>query len=70
MSVGSSRGTLGSAGKQLKMSWDQTRNYWRDAKSREFEERYLKPLFDGLERSGPLLEELDRALHQIRKDCE
>jgi len=70
MSVGSSRGTLGSSAKQLKLSWEQTRSYWRDSKSKEFETRYLAPLFEGIERAGPLLEELDRTLHQIKKDCE
>lgn len=70
MSIGSSKSTLGTAGKQLKVHWEQTKPHWRDSKSREFEEQYLRPLFDALERSGTLFEELDRTLHQIRKDCE
>lgn len=70
MSVGSSSNSLGAAGKQLKISWEQAKLQWRDSKGREFEERYLGPLLDALERSAPLFEELDRTLHQIRKDCE
>ncbi len=70
MSVSSSRGTLVASGKQLKISWEQTKQFWQDSKSRDFEERYLLPLFQELDRSGSLLEELDRALYQIRKDCE
>ena len=70
MSIGSSSSSLGAAGKQLKISWEQTKLHWRDSKGTEFEERYLATLFDALERSAPLFEELDRTLHQIRKDCE
>ena len=70
MSVGSSGSSLATTGKQLKISWEQAKLQWRDSKSREFEERYLDLLFDAIERSAPLFEELDQTLHQIRKDCE
>jgi len=69
MSVGTSRGTLGTAAKNLTTSWQQTRSHWRDAKAREFEERYLVPLVEEISRVGPVLEELDAVLTKIRKNC-
>jgi hypothetical protein len=70
MSISSSRSSLATAGNQLRLHWEQTRHDWKDSKANDFEERYLAPLFEALDRSGTLFDELERTLHQIRKDCE
>ena len=70
MSVRSSRGTLSKAVRDLNVAWGQTKNYWRDAKAREFEEKYIDPLPDALNNASSIIEELDRVLTKIRRDCE
>ena len=39
-----SAANLMAAAKELSMEWQETKSYWRDAKTREFEERFLDPL--------------------------
>jgi len=70
MRLGASRGRLSNATKQLFSSWKEARKDWRDAKARQFEEKYLVDLKDSVERSLIVMEELDKVLDQIRKDCE
>jgi hypothetical protein len=50
--------------------WGETKYYWRDAKSLEFEKKYLEELFPAVERTVALMEQLDKLLGQIKKDCE
>ena len=70
MSVKSTRGMLTNAVRDLNTRWSQTKNYWNDAKAREFEEKYIKPLPDALNSAASIIEELDQVLSKIRRDCE
>ena len=45
-------------------------NTGADAKSLEFEKRYLEELFATVERTVAIMEELDKLLMKIRNDCE
>lgn len=56
--------------KGLATRWDETKNYWKDAKSREFEQRYMTELFANVDRTVTVLEKLDELLAKVRKDCE
>jgi len=56
--------------KELRLQWQQTKDYWDDAKSREFEQKYLQELFAGVDRSVSVIEQLDKLVTKIRKDCE
>jgi hypothetical protein len=56
--------------KELSLKWDETKNYWKDDKSREFEQRYLQELFAYTDRAVTVIEKLDEILNRIRKDCE
>jgi hypothetical protein len=56
--------------KELSLKWDETQNYWKDDKSREFEQRYLQELFAYTDRAVTVIEKLDEILNRIRKDCE
>jgi len=56
--------------KGLATRWDETRNYWKDGKSLEFEQRYLTELFANVEKTVTVLEKLDEILAKVRKDCE
>ena len=56
--------------KGLATRWDETRNYWKDAKSQEFEQRYMNELFANVDKTVTVLEKLDELLAKVRKDCE
>jgi len=70
VSVKSSRGQLAKAVRDLHVSWRQTQNYWRDAKAREFDEKYIAPLPDAINSASSIIDELDQILTKIRRDCE
>ena len=56
--------------KELMGQWQQTRQYWCDAKSAEFEHKYLDELFASVDKAVGVIEQLDKLLTKIRKDCE
>ena len=56
--------------KDLWTDWQQTKAYWRDAKSQEFERKYMEELRASVDRTISVIEQLDKLLAKIRKDCE
>ncbi|HEX4644334.1 MAG TPA: hypothetical protein VH598_01870 [Verrucomicrobiae bacterium] len=55
---------------QLSQQWHDTKDYWRDAKCQEFERKYLEELIAGVDTAVTVMEQLDKLLAKIRKDCE
>jgi hypothetical protein len=67
----SANGTqLASLTKELLARWRQTREYWMDAKAREFEERYMLELEAGVNAAINSIGNLERVLGKVRSDCE
>ena len=56
--------------KELRAQWLDTKSYWKDAKSLEFERRYMEELLASVERTVTVIEQLDKLITKIRKDCE
>jgi hypothetical protein len=56
--------------KDLRVHWQQTKEYWSDEKSREFEHHYLEELFASVDRAVLVIDQLDKLIHKIKKDCE
>lgn len=56
--------------KELWVQWQRTREDWGDAKSQEFEQKYLRELTAGVDRTMTVLDELDKLMNKIRRDCE
>jgi hypothetical protein len=56
--------------RELSNQWQQTKEYWRDAKSQEFERQYIQELFAGVDKAVAVIEELDKLATKIRNDCE
>ncbi len=56
--------------KELRVQWQQTKNFWSDAKSAEFERRYLEELFSSVDRAVGVIDQLDKLITKIKKDCE
>ena len=67
--TGSSNRLMGLT-KELRAEWERTKQYWSDAKSAEFERRFLDELFAGVNQAQNNIETLERILAKIREDCE
>ena len=65
-----SAANLMAAAKELNMEWQTAKEYWRDVKAREFEERFLEPLPGYINRATRAMEEVDAILRKVRSDCE
>ncbi len=61
---------LDEAVRELALHWQNTRNYWRDAKALEFERQYLEKLPQTVMRAKSIMEEMDLVLRKVRQDCE
>jgi hypothetical protein len=70
MHISSSGNMLRTITKDLSIRWEETKHSWRDAKSAEFEQKYLLELFGSVERAVGYFDQLDTLVTRIRKDCE
>lgn len=70
MSASGSKGRLGGAAKDLAHRWEETKNFWSDEKSAEFERKYLQELFLGVDKAVAVIDKLDELLKKVRSDCE
>ena len=70
MSLSGSKNRLVAITKELSNRWDETKNYWRDAKSQEFEQRYMVELFANVDRTITVMDKLNELMTKVRNDCE
>jgi hypothetical protein len=70
MSASAGGAVLIQAMKELSAQWDQARSSWRDAKSLQFEEKFLAELPQHIRRSAEAMEEIEAVLRKVRSDCE
>jgi hypothetical protein len=68
--VNSNGSRLGGITKELWTQWQETRQYWRDAKAEEFQHKYLDELFSSVDKTVGVIEQLDKLMTKIRNDCE
>jgi len=68
--VKASSNRLSGITKELRAQWQETRNYWKDAKSLEFEQKYMEELLASVDRRVTVMEQLDKLITKIRTDCE
>jgi len=61
---------LAAVTKEIMLQWQQTKNYWGDAKSREFEQKYLQELGSGVDKAVAVIDQLDKLIAKIKHDCE
>ncbi len=66
----SSAARLEALTRELRAKWYQTKESWTDAKSREFEQKYLQELFPGVDKTVAIIEQLEKLTSKIRKECE
>jgi hypothetical protein len=69
--ITSASGTrLAALTKELLGRWQQTREYWRDDKAREFEERYIHELESLVRSAINGIANLEGVIRKVRSDCE
>ena len=70
MSLSGSRSRLAAISKELSLRWLETKYYWKDTKSQEFEQRFMDDLLARVDKTVTVVEKLDQLLSKVRKDCE
>jgi len=70
MSMSGTKGRLVGLTRDISLEWAETKNYWRDAKSEEFERRFMSELSAHVNRAVLVLEQLEELLKKVRSDCE
>lgn len=70
MSMNSSKARLAALTKDIAGRWAQTRESWRDAKCREFDEHYMEQLVSSVNVALTNIDTLERVINKIRSDCE
>jgi tRNA uridine 5-carbamoylmethylation protein Kti12 len=70
MSLSGSKNRLVAITKELSNRWDETKNYWRDAKSQEFDQRYMTELFANVDKTITVMDKLNELVTKVRNDCE
>lgn len=70
MSLVANRTRLESSTRELLARWRETKEYWSDAKSAEFEKKYLEEIQVGVNTAVSAVEELEKLMSKITHDCE
>jgi hypothetical protein len=70
MSLKSNGSRLDALTRELANQWQQTKEYWQDAKCREFEHQYMEELLASVDQAVTVIEQLDNLVNKIRNDCE
>jgi len=70
MSMSGNKGRILGLMRELSLQWDETKNFWRDAKGEEFERRFMVELSAHVDRTVKVLEQLEELMKKVRSDCE
>jgi len=70
MNLSGNKSRLVGATQELLLRWSETRNFWRDAKSQEFDEKYMQELRARVDKAVTVIEKLDEVLKKVQSDCE
>jgi uncharacterized protein YeaO (DUF488 family) len=70
MNLSGSKNRLVAITKELSKRWEDTKNYWHDAKSQEFEQRYMAELFANVDKTIAVMDKLNELITKVRNDCE
>jgi hypothetical protein len=70
MSLNGNKSRLTALTKNISLRWAETKDHWHDAKSAEFEQRFMQELFPRVNKAAAAVEKLEELLNKIRKDCE
>jgi hypothetical protein len=61
---------LSGATRDLMRRWSETKTYWDDKRSEDFERKFLAELSVIVERAGTAFDRLDKLVAGIKEQCE
>ena len=70
MNLSGNKGRLVGLTRDISLRWSETKDHWRDAKSEEFDRRFMAELSASVNRTVLILEKLEELLKKVRSDCE
>lgn len=70
MSLSGPKSRMAGLTREIAVQWEETRNHWRDAKSEEFDRRFMAELSYHVNRAIAVADQLDELLKKVRSDCE
>jgi hypothetical protein len=70
MSLRANGNRLSALTKELMVHWYETQYFWKDEKSIEFHRRYMEELQMTVDRAVAVIDELDKLVSKVKKDCE
>jgi hypothetical protein len=70
MNLSGNKGRLTGLTREISLRWSETKVHWRDARSEEFERRFMAELSASVNRTVLIVEKLDEVLKKVRSDCE
>ena len=70
MNLSGNKSRLVGLTRELSLQWDETKNFWRDTKSDEFDRKYMVELSAQVDRTVVVLDQLEELLKKMRSDCE
>ncbi|HEY5041764.1 MAG TPA: hypothetical protein VIK53_07145 [Verrucomicrobiae bacterium] len=70
MNLNGNKSRLTGLSREISLRWADTKNHWRDARSAEFEQRFMQELLPRVNKAGAAIEKLDELFKRIRKNCE
>ena len=70
MNLSGNKGRLTGLTREITLRWDDTKTHWRDARSEEFDRRFMQELNASVNRTVMIVDKLDELLKKVRSDCE
>jgi hypothetical protein len=70
MSLTGNKSRMQGLTKEILLRWADTKNHWRDARSAEFERRFMQELSPRVNQAAVGIEKLEELFKRIRKECE
>jgi thymidylate synthase len=70
MSLAAQKTRLTSVTQELFNRWHETQEHWRDAKCQEFGRLYMDELSASVTAAAGVIDQLDKVIAKIRRDCE
>jgi hypothetical protein len=70
MNLSANKSRLTGLTREISLRWADTKNHWRDARSAEFEQRFMQELLPRVNKAATAIEKLDELFKRVRKDCE
>jgi hypothetical protein len=70
MSLTADRTRLRAITKALTLRWEETKSHWKDARSEEFEQRFMQELLARVDKAVVAIEKLEKCVARARSECE